>query len=98
MATHSSLAWKIPWTKEPGGLQSMGLQRVTHDGSDLARTHTHTHNPSYEVHYSHMTVSKPLHKMQVWRTYPLSSVWDMCMVRALGSPLLTICPAEEQPF
>ena len=30
MATHSStLAWKIPWTKEPGKLQSMGLQRVT---------------------------------------------------------------------
>ena len=29
MATHSSiLAWKIPWTQEPGGLQSMGLQRV----------------------------------------------------------------------
>ena len=32
MATHSSiLAWKIPWTDEPGGLQSMGLQRVKHD-------------------------------------------------------------------
>ena len=28
MATHSSIfAWKIPWTKEPGGLQSMGLQK-----------------------------------------------------------------------
>ena len=32
MATHSSiLAWKIPWTEEPGGLQFMGLQRVGHD-------------------------------------------------------------------
>ena len=32
MAAHSSsLAWKIPWTEEPGGLQSMGLQRVAHD-------------------------------------------------------------------
>ena len=32
MATHSStLAWKIPWTEEPGGLQSMGLQRVRQD-------------------------------------------------------------------
>ena len=31
MAAHSSiLAWRIPWTKEPGGLQSMGLQRVGH--------------------------------------------------------------------
>ena len=32
MATQSSiLAWKIPWTEEPGGLQSMGLQRVGDD-------------------------------------------------------------------
>ena len=32
MATHSSiLGWKIPWTEEPGGLQSMGSQRVRHD-------------------------------------------------------------------
>ena len=32
MATHSSiLAWKIPWTEEPNGLQSMGSQRVIHD-------------------------------------------------------------------
>ena len=31
MATHSStLAWKIPWTEEPGGLQSKGSQRVGH--------------------------------------------------------------------
>ena len=32
MATHSStLAWKIPWTEEPGGLQSMGLLGIGHD-------------------------------------------------------------------
>ena len=32
MATYSSiLAWRIPWTEEPGGLQSMGSQRVRHD-------------------------------------------------------------------
>ena len=32
MATHSSiLAWRVPWTEEPGGLQSMGSQRVGHD-------------------------------------------------------------------
>ena len=34
-ATHSSiLAWRIPWTEEPGGLPSMGSQRVGHDLSD----------------------------------------------------------------
>ena len=32
MSTHSSIfAWKIPWIEEPGGLESMGLQRVGHD-------------------------------------------------------------------
>ena len=38
MATHSSiLAWKIPWTEEPGRLQSLGSQRIEHD---RACTHT----------------------------------------------------------
>ena len=37
MATHSSiLAWRIPWTEQPGRLQSMGLQRVGHDWGNLA--------------------------------------------------------------
>ena len=32
MATHSSIfAWRIPWTEEPGGLQTMGSQRAGHD-------------------------------------------------------------------
>ena len=36
MATHSStLAWKIPWTEEPGRLRSMGSQRVGHELSDF---------------------------------------------------------------
>ena len=47
MATHSSiLAWKIPWTEEPGGLQSMGLQsetQLTVHARARAHTHTHTH-------------------------------------------------------
>ena len=40
IATYSSiLAWKIPWTEEPEGLQSMGSQSVRHD---LTTGHTHT--------------------------------------------------------
>ena len=40
MATHSNiLAWRIPWTEEPGRLQSMGSQRVGYNQSDLACTH-----------------------------------------------------------
>ena len=42
MATHSSiLAWRTPWTKEPGGLQSMELQRL-----DMTERLTHTHTAS----------------------------------------------------
>ena len=45
MATHSStLAWKIPWTEEFGGLQSLGSQRVGHD---WAYTYTHVKNISF---------------------------------------------------
>ena len=38
MVTHSSiLAWRIPWTEEPGELQSMGSQKVKHDGATNTR-------------------------------------------------------------
>ena len=41
MATHSSiLAWRFPWTEEPGGLQSMGSQRIRHDRVALTFTFT----------------------------------------------------------
>ena len=47
MATHSSiLAWRILWTEEPGGLQSMGLQRVRHG----CATNTHM-QPSDDEHW-----------------------------------------------
>ena len=44
MATHSStLAWKIPWTEEPGRLQSMGSQRVGHDWATSLSLFTFMH-------------------------------------------------------
>ena len=48
MATHSSiLAWRIPWTEEPGRLQSTGLQRVRYDWSNSACTHIHRSHLNY---------------------------------------------------
>ena len=45
MATHSSiLTWKIPWTEEPGSLQSMGMEGDAH-----THTHTHTHTLEFEA-------------------------------------------------
>jgi len=47
MATHSSiLTWEIQWTEEPGGLQSMGWQRIRHN---LATEHTHMHSCLFET-------------------------------------------------
>ena len=50
MATHwSVLAWRIPWTEEPGGLQSLGSQRVRHDSEQphtfTARTDAEAETP-----------------------------------------------------
>ena len=45
MAIHSSiLAWRIPWTEKPGGLQFVGSQRVSHDWVIHTHTHRHTHS------------------------------------------------------
>ena len=53
MATHSSiLAWKIPWTEEPGRLQSMGLQRVGHDVATSLFT---------SLSHPYMTTGKTIH-------------------------------------
>ena len=47
MATHSSIpAWQILWTEESGGQQSIGLQRVGHNQSSLAHTHSCMHTSS----------------------------------------------------
>ena len=56
MANCSSiLAWRIPWTEEPGGLQSMGSQKVRHDLATTPpapiNTHTHTHVCIYTCIY-----------------------------------------------
>ena len=54
MAPHSStLAWKIPWTEEPGGLQSMGSLRVSHDGAtSLSLFHFHALEKEMATHSS----------------------------------------------
>ena len=51
-ATHSSIfAWRIPWTEEPGGLQSRGLQRVRHNWSDSARMYSTGTTTQYIITY-----------------------------------------------
>ena len=68
MVTHSNiLAWRIPWTEETGGLQSMGLQRVRHDGA----TNTLTLG---------RPCTQGCPGIQVPGTFPLCSPWDLALV------------------
>ena len=61
MATHCNiLAWESPWTEEPGRLQSMGLQKIGHDWSDLACTHTHT-NAHTVTSFDYTSSASPCH-------------------------------------
>ena len=50
MATHSSiLAWRIPWTEAPGGLQTLGSQKVRLGGRDLAQTRRQVQKLAKEI-------------------------------------------------
>ena len=70
-ATHSSiLAYKIWWTEEPGGLQSMEQQRVKHDWAH-ARVHTHTHTHRYVYIYHQWAIIQP------WEEWNLVIYVDM---------------------
>ena len=54
MTTYSNiLAWRISWTEEPGSLQSIGLQRIRHDWSDLACTYSTGNYIQYPVKNHH---------------------------------------------
>ena len=71
MATHSStLAWKLPWTKEPGRLQSMGSQRVGH-GTRLSDFTFTFHFPALEKEMA--THSSVL----AWRIPGTGGVWRL---------------------
>ena len=83
MATHSSiLAWRIPGTEEPGGLQSTGSQRVGHDWA-TTHTHTHTHTHSYacvQCHFFYMVY----HELSI----SITSSWRPSLVPSIFAKLL----------
>ena len=84
VATHSSiLAWEIPWTEEPGGLQSRGSQRVGHDWSNLAQSASQWEEPELQI-------STLLLRDRVTFTRsecPHLSVWDVVGARGHTSNL-----------
>ena len=88
MATHSSvLAWRIPWTEEPGGLQSMGLQRVRHYWvtntlTTKIRKKTRVSTLTTTVQYS---FESPSHSNQRRKRYKRNPDWRK------RSKTLTVC-------
>ena len=82
MATHSSiLAWRIPWTEEPGRLQSMGMQRVRHDWGDLACMHSHIQLWS---------IALVQNGFLRWNWLNSNSCWSLTVPPL---PLLQLCPS-----
>jgi len=81
IATHSGiLAWRIPWTEEPGRLQSMGSQRVRwlSEIHTLQHTHTHTHTHRVALQYCivpAMQESELVLRMSDWTELN----WTECM-------------------
>ena len=72
MATHSSiLAWRIPWTEEPGGLQSTGLQKVRHNW--VTNTFTLNRNDSWQAGSRSFSRTADLYLM-VWHSRILPSI------------------------
>ena len=97
MATHSStLAWKIPWTEEPGRLQSMRLQRVGHNWatsvsmSSILMSYTGAIISSSTTAYasspaSHLRSNWCFKKMQIWSCYSFLKI-----------PSIASCPSQEK--
>ena len=79
MATYSStLAWKIPWTEEPGGLQSMGSQRVRHDwATSLSFTFALLTMPKPLTVWITINCGKFFKSWEYQTTWPAS--WEICM-------------------
>ena len=91
MPTHSTiLAQRIPWREEPGGLQSMGLQRVRHDW--VTKTQTHTGQ------YLKISDGKPQYNWNI--DYEFPSTWTVIikLVKVLHCPLHQDLTLECQFF
>ena len=90
MATHPSiLAWKIPWTVEPAGLQSVRSQRVGHDWSDLACMHAQIAKENSSIPLYVLCYTFVIHV-----DTPLSRRWNMTS-HCISWDYTQWLPAEE---
>ena len=91
-ATHSNIiAWEIPWTEEPGGLQSMGLQRVVHD---LVTQHM---SSIYKEKWWNQTSERHLYIEQLTVPFPHTVEYFKIILRIMLEkyPHMCICGQEK---
>ena len=107
LATHSSiLAWRIPWTKEPGGLESMGSQRVRHNWTSntlcFHKSEAQGKGPVLEGNVSRQgfpPILLPHHPLLGCLPAPVHLWYGFCLL-ILGSPVPRLpytCASEWQP-
>ena len=100
MAAHSSiLAWKIPWTEEPGRLQSMGSQRVGHDWATKQNCSHKMHSVCSETtqtHFSHHWIQSRGYNNENHRN---AFCWkENGQLRWWGCPLLPTSPSSRSQY
>ena len=84
VATHYSiLAWRIPWTEEPGRLQSMGSQRV---GQDWLTKHIHNWRAS-----ASLDGNQTLSPWNCWNKFPCTCLVSGLFIPSLSTPFILIC-------
>ena len=81
IATHSSIAWRIPWTEEPGGLQSMGSQSVGHN---QPAEHSWSSLPSVEFYSENVFLSRTCYSITRIAESHMSCVTHMTLGQAAG--------------
>ena len=97
MATHSSvLAWEIPWTEEPGRLQSMVLQRVRHDCGNSVRLYilgskiTADGDCSHEIKRRLLLGRKIMTNLNsILKSRDITLSTKVCLVKAMVFPVVT---------
>ena len=91
MATHSSiLVWKIPWTEDPGRLQSMGSQRVGHDWAmSLSLSYPKTENFIYLFFFLRGT-ELPFPYIFIFEIPWSANVWNIYLLTSLDSYAITL--------
>ena len=96
MATHSSiLAWRIPWTEEPGGLESMGFERVTVERLTFLLRFSLLEGPPFSASTVPFSSGSPCY-LSDWLVSHMSATTSSLCTTVLGDPcILSICSLAQ---